>query len=244
MSRLPAKRVSCSSLYSRPADFRDPVASISPAGREEKRSGELAPIGETFAVFGIHLQKSELELIMAVQKVLRMGHPTLLHVAEPVMAFDTPALHSLIRNMFDTMAALDGAGLAAPQIGVSRRVIIFGVENNPRYPDAELVPTTVLINPVTTSLDEVMDDDWEGCLSVPGMRGMVPRYRRIRYTGFDQHGERIERIAEGFHARVVQHERDHLDGILYPQRIKDMTQFGFIEELFPEEGKKVLPLES
>jgi len=168
---------------------------------------------------------------MAVRTVLRMGDPRLLQVAEEVTAFATPELEALLTDMFDTMAALNGAGLAAPQIGISKRVVIFGVDHNPRYPDAELVPTTVLINPIVEPLGDVMDEDWEGCLSVPGMRGLVPRYSAVRYAGFDPRGGRIEREAYGFHARVVQHECDHLDGILYPQRIRDMRTFGFEEEL-------------
>lgn len=170
---------------------------------------------------------------MAVRPVLRMGDPLLLKVAEPVHAFGTPALHALVADMFDTMAALNGAGLAAPQIGVSQRVVIFGVEANPRYPDAEAVPRTVLINPEIEFLTNEMDEGWEGCLSVPGMRGLVRRYTRLRYRGFDVAGGRIEREAEGFHARVVQHECDHLDGILYPMRIHDLRLFGFEEVLFP-----------
>ena len=163
-----------------------------------------------------------------------MGDPLLFRAAEPVQAFDTPELHALIGDMFDTMAALNGAGLAAPQIGVSRRVVIFGVEANPRYPDAEPVPTTVLINPVIEVLTQLTEDGWEGCLSVPGMRGLVSRYTRLRYTGFDQHGKPLTREAQGFHARVVQHECDHLDGVLYPMRLKDMRLFGYEDALFQE----------
>jgi len=170
---------------------------------------------------------------MAVHKVLRMGDPRLLQVAEAVTEFNTPQLDALIQDMFDTMASLDGAGLAAPQIGVGKRLVIFGLEANPRYPDAETVPTTVLINPRLEFLGDEMEDDWEGCLSVPGMRGLVPRYTRLRYTGQDQQGRHFSRDVSGFHARVVQHECDHLDGILYPRRIRDLTQFGFEEELFP-----------
>ncbi len=170
---------------------------------------------------------------MAVHKVLRMGDPRLLQVAEAVTEFNTPQLDALIQDMFDTMASLDGAGLAAPQIGVGKRLVIFGLEANPRYPDAETVPTTVLINPRLEFLGDEMEDDWEGCLSVPGMRGLVPRYTRLRYTGQDQQGRHFSRDVGGFHARVVQHECDHLDGILYPRRIRDLTQFGFEEELFP-----------
>jgi len=171
---------------------------------------------------------------MTVRRVLKMGDPVLFRVAEPVQEFDSPALQALITDMFDTMAALSGAGLAAPQIGVSRRVVIFGVEANPRYPDAEPVPTTVLINPVLEFLTQDAEDGWEGCLSVPGMRGLVSRCTHLRYSGFDQHGTPIAREAHGFHARVVQHECDHLDGILYPMRLKDMRLFGYEDALFPE----------
>lgn len=171
---------------------------------------------------------------MTVRRVLKMGDPLLFRVSEPVTGFDTPELHALVADMFDTMAALSGAGLAAPQIGVSKRVVIFGVEANPRYPDAEPVPTTVLVNPVIEILDQNRDDGWEGCLSVPGMRGLVSRYTRLRYRGFDQYGKPIEREAHGFHARVVQHECDHLDGILYPMRLKDMRLFGYEDTLFPQ----------
>jgi len=171
---------------------------------------------------------------MTVRRVLKMGDPVLFRVAEPVQEFDSPALQALITDMFDTMAALSGAGLAAPQIGVSRRVVIFGVEANPRYPDAEPVPTTVLINPVLEFLTQDAEDGWEGCLSVPGMRGLVSRCTHLRYSGFDQHGKQIAREAHGFHARVVQHECDHLDGILYPMRLKDMRLFGYEDALFPE----------
>ena len=172
---------------------------------------------------------------MAVQKVLRMGDPRLLQVAEPVTEFNTPELDALIQDMLDTMAALDGAGLAAPQIGVSKRLVIFGVEANPRYPDAEPVPTTILINPKMEALAKDMDEAWEGCLSVPGMRGLVPRFTRLRYGGFDRHGKLFVREVEGFHARVVQHECDPLDGILYPRRIRNMANFGFEDELFKQE---------
>jgi len=170
---------------------------------------------------------------MAVRDVLRMGDPRLLEPSRPVEKFDTPELHALIADMTDTMKALNGAGLAAPQIGVGLQVVIFGVDHNPRYPDAESVPHTVLINPVLTALDDEMEEGWEGCLSVPGMRGLVPRYQRLRYQGRDQHGNAIDRTASGFHARVVQHECDHLYGILYPMRIRDLRNFGFNEELFP-----------
>ena len=162
-----------------------------------------------------------------------MGDPRLLEPSRPVEKFDTPELHALIADMTDTMKALNGAGLAAPQIGVGLQVVIFGVDHNPRYPDAESVPHTVLINPVLTALDDEMEEGWEGCLSVPGMRGLVPRYQRLRYQGRDQHGNPIDRTASGFHARVVQHECDHLYGILYPMRIRDLRNFGFNEELFP-----------
>jgi peptide deformylase len=172
---------------------------------------------------------------MPVRDVLRMGHPVLRERAKPVERFATPELRSLVEDMKETMAAQNGAGLAAPQIGVSQRVVIFGVTSNPRYPDAEEVPFTVLVNPQIVLLTREVEEGWEGCLSVPGMRGAVPRYKKLRYTGFDAEGQPIERVAEGFHARVVQHECDHLDGILYPQRMTDMSKFGFIEELFPGE---------
>ena len=162
-----------------------------------------------------------------------MGEPRLLQAARPVERFDTSELHSLIRDMEDTMRVLDGAGLAAPQIGVGLQVVIFGVELNPRYPDAEPVPHTVLINPVLTPVGDEIAEDWEGCLSVPGMRGLVPRYRRLRYEGRDQYGQPIDRTVSDFHARVVQHECDHLSGILYPMRIRDLRNFGFSAELFP-----------
>jgi peptide deformylase len=172
---------------------------------------------------------------MAIRDVLRMGHPVLRERAKRVEQFGTPELRALVTDMTETMAARNGAGLAAPQIGVGERVVIFGVEKNPRYPDAEEVPFTVLVNPQIVLLTREVEEGWEGCLSVPGMRGLVPRYIRLRYTGFDAEGAPIDRIAEGFHARVVQHECDHLDGILYPQRMTDMSRFGFIEELFPGE---------
>jgi peptide deformylase len=171
---------------------------------------------------------------MAVKEVIRMGDPRLLQQSLPVTHFDTPELHGLIADMCDTMAALDGAGLAAPQIGIPLQVVIFGVQANPRYPDAETVPNTILINPLITPLGESQEDGWEGCLSVPGMRGLVPRFRQIRYQGFDLSGKPIDRSVDGFHARVVQHECDHLQGILYPMRIKDLRQFGFTDVLFPE----------
>lgn len=162
-----------------------------------------------------------------------MGEPLLLQKAQPIEQFDTPELHALIKDMEDTMADLNGAGIAAPQIGVSLRIVIFGVGHNPRYPDAEQVPYTVLINPTVTPVGEELEDGWEGCLSVPGMRGIVPRYQRLHYSGFDQYGKPIDRLVSGFHARVVQHECDHLDGILYPMRIRDLAQFGFTDVLFP-----------
>lgn len=162
-----------------------------------------------------------------------MGDPRLLQVARKVEAFDTPELDALLQDMHDTMAALDGAGLAAPQIGVDLQVVIFGVRRNPRYPDAEEVPFTELINPEIAPLTQEQEQGWEGCLSVPGMRGMVPRFTRLRYRGRDRHGEAIDRVAEGFHARVVQHECDHLQGILYPMRITDFRTFGFTDTLFP-----------
>ena len=164
-----------------------------------------------------------------------MGHPVLRERAKPVEKLGSPELKALVRDMKETMAAQNGAGLAAPQIGVGQRVVIFGVTQNPRYPDAEEVPFTVLVNPKLVMLTRDVEEDWEGCLSVPGMRGVVPRYTKLRYSGFDEDGNPIERVAEGFHARVVQHEVDHLDGILYPQRMTDMSKFGFTEELFPGE---------
>jgi len=171
---------------------------------------------------------------MAVHTILKMGDPRLLRVAKPVAQFDTPELHRLVADMFDTMAAANGAGLAAPQIGVDLQLVIFGSgAPNPRYPDAPPVPRTVLLNPKITPLSEEEEEDWEGCLSVPGMRGVVPRWKAIRYTGFDPHGKPIDRTAEGFHARVVQHECDHLVGKLYPMRVRDFTKFGFTEVLFP-----------
>jgi peptide deformylase len=165
-----------------------------------------------------------------------MGHPLLRERAKPVEKFATPELRALLQDMQDTMAAKSGAGLAAPQIGVSQRLVIFGVEKNERYPDAEPVPFTVLVNPKIVILTRDIEEEWEGCLSVPGMRGIVPRYTKLRYNGFDIEGNPLERVAEGFHARVVQHECDHLDGILYPQRMTDMSRFGFNEELFPGEA--------
>jgi peptide deformylase len=195
---------------------------------------------------------------MAIHTILKMGDPRLLRVAQAVTAFDTDALHLLVSDMLDTMAAAHGAGLAAPQIGVDLQVVIFGTGTvNPRYPEAPLVPRTVLLNPVITPVDSAgaalfnvaygqleaapltgpsadMEDGWEGCLSVPGLRGAVPRFQRIRYQGFDQYGDPIDRMAEGFHARVVQHECDHLLGVLYPMRVPDFSRFGYLDVLFPE----------
>ncbi|MGG7606692.1 peptide deformylase [Massilia sp. BKSP1R2A-1] len=170
---------------------------------------------------------------MTVREILRMGDPRLLRVADKVEAFDTPELHALIADMFETMHAANGAGLAAPQIGVNLQLVIFGFAKNERYPDAPPVPETVLINPVLTPLSEDMEEGFEGCLSVPGLRGSVPRYTKLRYEGYDQYGNAIRRDAEGFHARVVQHEVDHLLGILYPMRIRDFSRFGFTEVMFP-----------
>ena len=171
---------------------------------------------------------------MTVREILKMGDPRLLGVARPVEAFDTPELGALIDDMFETMHAARGAGLAAPQIGVDLAVVIFGFAQNARYPDAPAVPQTVLINPTITPLDDREEEGWEGCLSVPGLRGVVPRWSRIRYTGFDATGRAIDREAEGFHARVVQHECDHLLGTLYPMRIRDFSRFGYTSVLFPE----------
>ena len=171
---------------------------------------------------------------MSVREILKMGDPRLLRVAGKVNAFGTPALHGLISDMFETMHAANGAGLAAPQIGVNLQVVIFGFASNARYPDAPEVPETVLINPVLRPLSDEMEEGFEGCLSVPGLRGSVPRYARLHYEGFDQDGNFISRDAEGFHARVVQHEVDHLLGILYPMRIRDFSRFGFTEVMFPD----------
>ena len=171
---------------------------------------------------------------MTIHTILKMGDPRLLRIAPPVTQFDTDELHLLISDMFDTMRSVNGAGLAAPQIGVDLQLVIFGTDApNPRYPDAPLIPRTVLLNPVITPLSNIEEDGWEGCLSVPGLRGVVARFSQIRYTGFDQYGDAIDRMVDGFHARVVQHECDHLMGKLYPMRIKDFTQFGFTEVLFP-----------
>jgi peptide deformylase len=172
---------------------------------------------------------------MSVREILKMGDARLLRVAEPVQAFDTPELHALITDMRETMVAVNGAGLAAPQIGVNLQLVIFGsTARNPRYPDRPQVPPTVLINPVITPLGVAEEEDWEGCLSVPGLRGVVPRWARIRYTGLDEKGQTIDRTVEGFHARVVQHECDHLIGKLYPMRVRNFGRFGFTEVLFPE----------
>ena len=171
---------------------------------------------------------------MTVREILKMGDPRLLRVAEPVKEFGTPELEALIADMFDTMHAANGAGLAAPQIGVNLRLVIYGFKQNTRYPDAPPVPETVLINPKLRPLSAEMVDGWEGCLSVPGLRGVVPRFSALHYEGFDQYGNVISRDAEGFHARVVQHECDHLDGILYPMRITDLSQFGYVDVLFPD----------
>ncbi|MGD9841566.1 MAG: peptide deformylase [Steroidobacteraceae bacterium] len=170
---------------------------------------------------------------MTARSVLKMGDPLLLQVATPVQQFDTPELHGLIVDMLDTMQAHNGAGIAAPQIGVSQQVVIFGGAKSTRYPDAEAIPFTVLINPTLTPLTEEQEEGWEGCLSVPGLRGAVPRYTQLRYQGYDQFGKQVDRAVNGFHARVVQHEVDHLLGILYPMRIRDLSRFGFIESLFP-----------
>jgi peptide deformylase len=171
---------------------------------------------------------------MTIRQVLKMGDPLLLNIAEPVHDFKSQTLKVLIEDMQDTMHALNGAGLAAPQIGVSLRVVIFGVEKTPRYPDAEEVPYTILINPKLTFLGDEMDEGWEGCLSVPGMRGLVPRFKKLRYQGYDLNHNPIDRTVSDFHARVVQHECDHLDGVLYPMRIEDLSNFGFSEVLFPD----------
>ena len=175
---------------------------------------------------------------MAVRNVLRMGEPCLLLKAASGERFDTPELHALIEDLEDTMLAQNGAGIAAPQIDVSLRVVIFGQlqsEQNPRYPDADIVPYTVLINPVLTPMSTEMEDGWEGCLSVPGLRGIVPRYTKLHYHGFDQYGNEVDRLVEGFHARVVQHECDHLDGVLYPMRINDLSHFGYSDVFFPNQ---------
>ena len=172
---------------------------------------------------------------MAIHEILKMGDPRLLRIAQPVLRFDSDELHLLVRDLFDTMLAVNGAGLAAPQIGVDLQLVVFGTGlPNPRYPEAPPVPRTVLCNPVLTPLSDEEEQGWEGCLSVPGLRGQVPRWKRLRYTGFDPYGDPIDRTVEGFHARVVQHECDHLIGKLYPMRVRDFSQFGFTEVLFPE----------
>ena len=171
-----------------------------------------------------------------IREVLKMGDPRLLQQARPLECFDTPELHALLADLRDTMAHLSGAGLAAPQIGVGLQVVIFGVAQNPRYPRAEEIPDTVLVNPVLTPLSDELEEDWEGCLSLPGLRGMVPRHTRLRYQGYDERGKPIDRSVSGFHARVVQHECDHLLGVLYPMRIRDFSKFGFIQALFPGEN--------
>jgi peptide deformylase len=171
---------------------------------------------------------------MTTHAILKMGDPRLLRIAQPVTNFDSDALHLLVRDMFETMQSVNGAGLAAPQIGVDLQLVIFGTDAiNPRYPDAPIVPRTVLCNPVITPLDGLEEDGWEGCLSVPGLRGVVPRWARIRYTGLDPYGDPMDRTVDGFHARVVQHECDHLIGKLYPMRVRDFSQFGYTEVLFP-----------
>ena len=171
---------------------------------------------------------------MTVREILKMGDPRLLRIASAIKVFDTPELHALVADMFDTMHAANGAGLAAPQIGVDLQLVIFGFEKNERYPDAPPVPQTVLLNPVIEPLDASVEEGWEGCLSVPGLRGVVPRFARIRYCGFDVRGRPIEREAEGFHSRVVQHECDHLIGKLYPMRVRDFSRFGYTSVLFPD----------
>lgn len=177
---------------------------------------------------------------MAVKTVLRMGEPTLLEKSLPVTAFNTQALHDLIQDLEDTMVYMHGAGIAAPQIGVNIQVVIFGQKSesnevNPRYPDADAIPYTVLINPVLNYIDTEMENGWEGCLSVPGLRGVVPRYTQLHYTGFDQYGNAIDRTVQGFHARVVQHECDHLIGVLYPMRMENFNNFGFTDVIFPNQ---------
>jgi len=171
---------------------------------------------------------------MTIREILKMGDPRLLQVARPVERFATPELRTLVADMFETMRAVNGAGLAAPQIGVDLQLVIFGFQRNDRYPDAPPVPETVLVNPTIEAIGDEEEEGWEGCLSVPGMRGVVPRFARIRYQGFDLQGTPIDRDAEGFHARVVQHECDHLVGTLYPMRIRDFRRFGFTSVLFPE----------
>lgn len=171
---------------------------------------------------------------MTIETVLKMGDPRLLKKAKPVAEFDTPELHELVANMLETMRAMNGAGLAAPQIGVDLQLVLFEVEENPRYPDVETIPLTILINPVLEPMGAEMEEGWEGCLSIPGMRGLVPRFSRLRYSGFDVCGRAFSREVSGFHARVVQHECDHLQGMLYPMRIRNLANFGFSGTLFPE----------
>ena len=171
---------------------------------------------------------------MAIREILKMGHPILLEVAKPVEKFNTSELDSIIEDMIDTMKENDGAGLAAPQIGLGMQLVIFGFDSNERYPEADQVPFTVLINPVITPIGDEEEDGWEGCLSVPGLMGVVPRFKKIRYQGKDQHGNEIDREVDGFHARVVQHECDHLIGKLYPMRIRDFSQFGYLDALTKE----------
>lgn len=180
---------------------------------------------------------------MAVRQVLRMGDARLLEPAAPVTAFDTAELHALVQDLTDTMRALNGAGLAAPQIGVGLQVVVYEVSHNPRYPQAEPVPYTVLVNPELTPLTDAMEEGWEGCLSLPGLRGLVPRYKALRLRGFDQYGRPIHRTVEGFHARVVQHEIDHLNGILYPMRMPDLSRFGFVDELAQQIGASLAEVE-
>ncbi len=171
-----------------------------------------------------------------IRTIVRMGEPVLLARAEPVEHFATGELRDLVEDMFQTMEGAAGVGLAAPQVAVSKRVIVFGFDRSARYPDAPAVPRTALFNPVIEPLSEELEDGWEGCLSIPGLRAVIPRYKRIRYTGWNAEGQRVDQVAEGFHARVVQHEVDHLDGILYPSRIKDFSTFGFTDVLFPDIG--------
>ncbi len=172
-----------------------------------------------------------------IRDIVRMGEPVLLQLAEPVEHFATGELRDLVDDMFQTMERAGGVGLAAPQVAVSKRVIVFGFESNARYPDAPAVPRTALFNPLIEPLSEALEDGWEGCLSIPGLRAVIPRFKRIRYTGWNAEGQRVDQVAEGFHARVVQHEVDHLDGILYPSRIKDFSTFGFTDVLFPDIGE-------
>jgi peptide deformylase len=199
------------------------------AGEKYEQAGLFSLFGQARA----WLLGTKLGHQMSVREILKMGDPRLLRQAEPIAEFGTPELDALIADMFDTMHAANGAGLAAPQIGVNLQLVIFGFKHNVRYPDAPPVPETVLINPVLTPLSQDQEDGWEGCLSVPGLRGMVPRWTKLHYEGFDQYGNAISRDVDGFHARVVQHECDHLAGILYPMRVKDFSRFGFVDVLFP-----------